>query len=126
MSEILNHLEDLSEYGIEYTEEDKSIFVEFENSIVNAEYEIKYMKSPVDIIENKTITAISMKFHTNVILSGIDIFNELIEYIEDNSKYKFIVDKTLYIYKISKLKTINDGITAFSYVIRIGTDTKFN
>lgn len=30
--EILNHLDDLSEFGIEYAEEDKNIFVEFQTN----------------------------------------------------------------------------------------------
>lgn len=124
MSEILNHLEDLSEYGIEYTEEDKSIFVEFENSIVNAGYEIKYMKSPVDIIDGIVFSALSIA--CKEYKDGIDIANELLSYIK-TSKYKFVYNDSFHIYTVSKYAVIDEiGVKKFLYKIRLGTDTKFN
>lgn len=120
--EILNHLDDLSEFGIEYTEEDKNIFVEFENTIKDAGYNIEYMGAPVDIIKNNTLAAISIKLDSEL-LSGIEIFNELIKYINDKSKskYNFIIDNTLFIYKMSKIKTIRNDETSFIFTIRIGS-----
>lgn len=117
---ILNHLDDLSEFGIEYTEEDKNIFVEFENVIKDAGYNIEYMNAPVDIIKNNILAAISIKFD-NGILSGADMYSELIEYITAHEKYKFIFDNNVYIYKLSKQKTIRNDETSFIFTIRIGS-----
>lgn len=119
--EILNHLEDLSDYGIEYTEEDKRIFLEFENEIKTAGYDIKYMNAPVDIIENNTITAMCIRVDDEI-LSGIDLFNNIINnLIKDNSQYNFIIDNKLFIYTMAKIKIIRDDIPSFVYTFRIGS-----
>ena len=125
--QIINHLEDISIYNLEYTEDDKRIFSELEDLIKEAGYSIQYMNAPVDIIENNIITAISMKMRIDrKILSGKEIFDALIDYIKNNTEYNFINNYTIYIYKMGKLKCIKDDITFFVYTIRIGTYHKFN
>lgn len=122
--EILNHLVDLSEFGIEYTEEDKRIFLEFENELINAGYEIKYMNAPVEMTENVLMTALAMRF--NEVSSGYELFKDLTDCFVQNNQYNYVFDNTIYIYKMSKLKCLIDCKESFVYTIRIGTDHKFN
>ena len=122
--EILNHLVDLSDYGIEYTEEDKRIFVQFQDELINAGYEIKYMNTPVEMTENGLMTALSNKF--NEVSSGYELFKDLTNIFVPENKYNHVFNNIIYIYTLGKLKCIKDNITYFVYTIRIGTDYKFN
>ena len=119
--EILNHLEDLSDYGIEYTEEDKNIFVEFQNAIKDAGYNIKYMNAPVDITEGGVISAISKRF--SKVSYGDELFKQLVDDFVMQTEHKQVFDNRIYIYEMSKLKCLNSDVL---YKIRIGTAHKFN
>jgi hypothetical protein len=122
--EILNHLVDLSDYGIEYTEEDKRIFVQFQDELINAGYEIKYMNTPVEMTENGLMTALSNKF--DEVSSGYELFKDLTNIFVSENKYNHVFNNIIYIYTLGELKCIKDNITYFVYTIRIGTDYKFN
>ena len=119
--EILNHLDDLSEFGIEYTEEDKTIFVDFQTNLINMGYEIKYMNAPTDTTEDGLMTALSKRF--SKVSSGDELFKELAEDFVTQTKYKQVFDNRIYIYQMTKYKFIDSG---YLYGIRIGTNYKFN
>lgn len=116
--EILNHLVDLSDYGIEYTEADKRVFLEFENLIKKAGYNIQYMNTPADITSYGPMEATTMTFVYDI-NSGDDLFNKLFNGFD--SKSKFVFDNTLFIYKIGKVKLIKEDITTFNYTMRLGS-----
>lgn len=123
--EILNHLEDLSDYGIEYTEDDRRIFIEFEDEL-SKNFTIKYMKSPVDMTLDGVMSAVSRRFDKEV-FSGKEMYDNLIPYLIEDKKYKSIFNDTIYIYKIGKLFCLNANDEKYSiYTIRIGTDFKFD
>lgn len=120
--EILNHLEDLSNCGWIWTEEDKKILVDFQNNLINAGYTIKYLNAPVDITEDGLMTAVSRRFSR--VSSGDELFKELANDFVTENKYNHIFNNNnIYIYKMAKLKFM-DAETL--YAIRIGTDYKFN
>ena len=117
-TEILNHLEDLSEFGIEWLDEDKEILVEFQNKIIDAGFIIKYLNTPLDMTEDGIITALALK--TEMATTGNELFQQLHEHIMQEHKYNFIFNKTIYIYQMSKLNCQN----AQFYKIRIGSQLK--
>lgn len=120
MSEILNHLQNLTEYGYDYTEDDKKIFLEVEQELSKT-YNLKYMNAPVDITPDGIATGISSKSDKDI-NNGFDLANDISNYIlEKNEKYNFIQNNNLYIYQLGKIKCIKDEKVSFSYTIRIGS-----
>lgn len=79
------------------------------------------MSAPVDITEDGLMTALSKRF--SKVSSGDELFKELAEDFVTQTKYKQVFDNRIYIYQMSKLKYMNSDAL---YVIRIGTDYKFN
>ena len=120
MSEILKHLENLTEYGYDYTEEDKRIFLEVEQEL-SKKYNLKYMNAPVDMTEDGVATGVSSKSDKDI-NNGFDLAIDISNYIlEKNEKYNFIQNNNLYIYRLSKIKCVKDEKTMFYYTIRLGS-----
>lgn len=110
--EILNHLQDLSEYGMDYSVEEKQLFVDFVNLIKNSGIGVEYMNAPVDMIQGNIVTGVSTTFQDAK--TAEEMFNKLKIIIEDTN---YFINKSIFIYKLGKVITRDFGDI---YTIRIG------
>lgn len=128
MKNILNIIQEDIEFGnMEFNESDKKVFLELAELFKTNGIEIKYMRTPVDMIGGEMFTVNSFKMSKNYednfienFKTAKEIFDYILEYNLDKNKDDIIFNNTIYLYKIFKIKYNLNISQDFSYCLRIG------
>lgn len=131
MEHISNHLQDLSYFNLNYTQEEQQMFIDLIAMLDYTGITIQYMNVPTEEINGKVVESTMKMLRNDIVVNDTPTCKiattaqEMFDCIMNLDRDTFIYDNIMYIYKFTKVQTTNAD-NPFVYYIRIGKEIEWN